>query len=258
METLLRWFFTLIQPLTLVWLLLGIWVARMVWMRLWRWAALPTLAWLLLTVITCTSLASWLLAGLENRYALPAPADVEGADVIVCLGGGIQPSLTEPMGLHLVRGADRLATALSMAASGMAPILVIGGGGYKQDGQMHSEADAILDFLKRFPDQSFESISLGTCANTRDEALKVAKLARDREWKKVVLVTSASHMPRSVATFAKAGVPVVPVPCHYMSSYNQIGEGSWLHLPYRGSFDLFDSWFHETIGTWIYRWRGWL
>lgn len=258
MESLMRLFFSLIQPLTLVWLLLGIWVVQMMWRRLWRWAALPTIAWLILTLITCTSLASWLLAGLEDRYALPAVSETQEADVIVCLGGGIQPSFTEPTGIHLVRGSDRLATALSMAASGMAPTLVIGGGGYEQDGTMHSEADAILDFLQRFPDQSFESISLGSCANTRDEALKVAQLAKERGWKKILLVTSASHMPRSVATFAKAGVPVVPIPCNYLSSYNQIGEGSWLHMPYRGSFDLFDSWFHEFIGTWIYRWRGWI
>ena len=258
MESLLRWLLVLIQPLTLIWLLLGIWVVRMIWKKLWRWAALPTLAWVILTLLTCTSMASWLMARLEKRYPLPAMSEVESADVIVCLGGGIQPSFTEPTGLHLVRGADRLATALSMAASGMAPVLVVGGGGYEQGGEMHSEADAVLAFLERLPALNFEAVSLGTCSHTRDEALKVAHLVQDRGWKKVLLVTSASHMPRSVATFAKAGVPVVPVPCHYLSSYHQIGEVKWLHLPSRGSFDLFDAWLHEIIGTWTYKWRGWI
>lgn len=258
MDALLRWLLLLIQPLTLVWVLLTIWVVRMLWMRLWRWSVLPTLAWAVLSLISCTSLASWLMAGLENRYPLPPATAVEGADVIVCLGGGIHPSVTEPTGLHLVRGSDRLATALSMAVSGMAPILVLGGGGYEHEGRLLSEADAIQDYLARYPELGFEAISLGTCANTWDEARKVAALSQERGWKKVLLVTSASHMPRSVATFAKAGVEVVPVPCHYLSSYNQIGEVSWLHMPDRGSLDIFDSWFHEVIGTWMYQWRGWM
>lgn len=258
MESLLRFFVQLIQPLTLVWVLLTIWVVRMAWMRLWRWAALPLAAWVILSVLSCTSLASWLMAGLENQYALPAPQEVEGADAIVCLGGGIHPSLTEPTGLHLVRGSDRLATALSMVVARMAPVLVLGGGGYEHEGKYLSEADAITDFIARFPEPGFETVSLGVCANTRDEALKVAALAKERGWKKIILVTSASHMARSVGTFAKAGVPVVPVPCHYLSSYNHVGTVKWLHWPHRGSLDTFDSWFHEIIGTWMYRWRGWM
>ncbi|SKB03840.1 Uncharacterized SAM-binding protein YcdF, DUF218 family [Prosthecobacter debontii] len=258
MESLLRGFMLLIQPLTLVWLLLTIWVVRMVWMRLWRWAALPTVAWGILSLLTCTALPSWLMARLEDQYALPSIQEVTGADAVVCLGGGIHPSLTEPTGLHLVRGSDRLATALSMVVGGMAPILVVGGGGYENQGDVLSEADAIADFLSRFPEPGFEIVSLGVCANTRDEAVKVAALAKERGWQKVVLVTSASHMARSVATFAKVGVPVLPVPCHYLSSYNQVGTVKWFHLPHRNSFDIFDAWFHEIIGTWMYRWRGWM
>ncbi len=258
MESLLRWLLLLIEPLCLVWLLLTVWVVRMVWKRLWRWAALPTTAWFILSLITCTSLPSWLMAGLEDRHALPAVSEVEGADAIVCLGGGIQPSLNEPMSVHFVRGGDRLPTALSMAVSRMAPVLVLGGGGYEHEGTLAAEADAILAHLERYESLNFEAVSLGVCANTHDEALKVAKLAQERGWKKVLLVTSASHMARSVATFAKAGVPVVPVPCNYLSSYNQIGTVDWLHMPHAGLFEVFGAWFHEVVGTWIYRWRGWV
>lgn len=257
METLLRWFLLMIQPLTLVWLLLGIWLAQTMWRRLWRWSALPATAWLILTLITCTPLVSLLLRGMESRYLLPEPADVEGAEVIVCLGGGTHASPVEPTGLRLVRGADRVSTALSMATADMAPVLVLGGGGTQVHGEALSEADAILAFLERFPELGFEAISLGICANTRDEALKVAKLVQERGWEKVLLVTSASHMPRSVATFAKVGVKVIPVPCHYLSRFSQGREVQWLHLPSYGNLELFDSWFHEYIGTWIYHWRGW-
>lgn len=258
MDTLLRGLVALIQPLSLAWVLLTIWILRMAWMRLWRWAFLPTAAWVIISLITCTALPSWLMADLEGRYSPPDPSAMAGADAIVCLGGGVEPSVTEPLGFHLVRGADRFATALSMAISRLAPALVLGGGGYEHEGKMLSEADALAGYLQNYQPLGFETISLGACANTRDEALKVADLAQKRGWKKILLVTSASHMDRSVATFTKAGVSVVAVPCHYMSSFNRVGDMDWLHLPYAGSFELFSAWFHEILGTWMYRWRGWV
>lgn len=258
MDTLLRGLIALLQPLTLAWVLLTLWVIRMVWMRLWRWALLPTLSWIIITAMTCTVLPSWLMAGLEGQYQAPSEEALAGADAIVCLGGGVEPSVTEPLGFHLVRGADRFATALSMSLSGMAPVLVLGGGGYEHEGKMLSEADALAGHLAHYQSLGFETVSLGACANTRDEALKVSDLVQKRDWKKVLLVTSASHMARSVGTFEKVGVSVVPVPCHYVSSFNRVGGIDWVHLPYAGSFEIFSAWFHEILGTWMYRWRGWL
>jgi uncharacterized SAM-binding protein YcdF (DUF218 family) len=258
MNTVLREILFLLQPLCLVWLLLTAWLLRMLWKKLWRWSLLPVCAWVILTVVTCTALPSWLMAGLESQYELPTMEEMAGADAIICLGGGVEPSFKEPTGMHLMRGADRLATALSMAISGVAPVLVLGGAGYEHEGQYVSEADAVFANLQNYPRLSFEQISLGVCANTRDEALKVADLVEKRGWKKVLLVTSANHMPRAWATFKKAGVPVLPIPCHYMSSFHRVGEVDWLHMPYAGSLELFDSWFHEWIGTRLYQWRGWM
>lgn len=248
------------QPLCLAWLLLTLWVLDLFWRRP-RRTLLPFLSWFILTTITCTALPSWLMAKLEDRYPLPDEKAVAGADVLVCLGGGVEPSPKEPTGLHLVRSSDRLVAALSLMASRAAPVLVLGGGGYedKDGGGYISEADAILALLQKYPQAvPFESISLGVCENTYDEARKVAALQQARGWKKVLLVTSASHLPRAVATFEKAGMTVVPVPCNYQSSYNRLGKVDWFHLPHDGAFDIFDAWLHEILGTWIYRQRGWL
>ena len=101
-------------------------------------------------------------------------------------------------------------------------------------------------------------VSLGVCADTHDEAVKTAALVKEHGWAKVLLVTSASHMPRAAGTFEKAGVSVVEVPCNYVSSLNRVGDFQWLHLPHGDAFGVFGAWFHEVIGTWVYRWRGWM
>jgi uncharacterized SAM-binding protein YcdF (DUF218 family) len=88
--------------------------------------------------------------------------------------------------------------------------------------------------------------------------VKTAKLMRERGWGKVLLVTSAYHMPRAAGTFRSAGVEVIEVPCNYVSSVNRVGDLNWFHLPHSEAFLVFGSWFHEIVGTWVYRWRGWL
>jgi uncharacterized SAM-binding protein YcdF (DUF218 family) len=258
MKTLIYRALDLMQPLGLSWLLLGIWVLH-AWLRRRPGRSLPTLAWLVLSLATCTPLASWLMTRLESTHPSVTIETLPQADIIVCLGGGAEPSFIEPTGIHLKGGAaDRLSTALALALQKKAPTLVLGGGGYTQDGTEYSEADAFVQHLQKLGPLPAEVISLGLCTDTHDEALKVAALAKKRGWRTVLLVTSAAHMPRSHATFQKAGLEVIAVPCGYESSFQRVGETHLLHLPHAGSFAVYASWFHEVVGLAVYRWRGWL
>jgi len=137
-------------------------------------------------------------------------------------------------------------------------LLVLGGGGYPHAGTVLSEADALARHLTEHRHISTPVISLGICADTHDEAVKVAALASQHRIQHLLLVTSASHMQRAVATFEKAGLRSTPVPCDYQSSLHRVGPVRWLHLPHPGGFETFATWFHEVIGSWLYRWRGWI
>lgn len=259
MSFLTKYALIFLQPLGFVWLLLTLWLMSLGLRRRWRTAAMPAIIWALLTLITCTPFSSRLLAGLEDQYPRVTIADLQPADAIICLGGGAEPSLTEPTGMHLKVAADRLATALTLAAERKAPVLVIGGGGYPFRGETLSEAEATTAHLRRHVALPAEVVSLGLCSDTFDEAKKIAALAAARGWKRLLLVTSANHMPRAAAVFGKIGGPeVVPVPCNYQSSFNRPVDIRWLHPPFASGFEIFGAWFHETIGSWIYRRRGWI
>ncbi|HZO90102.1 MAG TPA: YdcF family protein [Chthonomonadaceae bacterium] len=92
----------------------------------------------------------------------------------------------------------------------------------------------------------------GPVRDTHDEALEVARLARQRGWSRVLLVTHPSHMRRAAAVFERAGVHVLCCPCN---------EGGYdlsdLRDP-RDRLHAFRDWLHETIGYLVYRWRGWI
>ena len=257
-NTLLRTVLQFTQPLSLIWLLLGIWLLRVIWSRRGTGLWMPATSWLLLTIISCTPLASVLLAGLEGQNPKVELSQLPAADAILCLGGGAEPSLSEPTGFHLKTGADRLSTALTLAAAGKAPLLILGGGGYPHQGKTFSEADAVRDYLAKHVPLKTELHSVGVCSDTHDESLKVAALMRQRGLKRLLLVTSASHMPRTLAVFRKTDVQVIPVPCNYQSSLNHLGELQWLHWPSYHGFEIFSFWVHENIGHYVYLWRGWI
>lgn len=245
-------------PLGFSWLLLGAWLIWRLFRRQSRGLLLPGASWLILTLFTCTPATSWLMRDLEDQFPRIKPENATAADAVICLGGGAEPSLSEPTGAGFNGSADRVATSLALLGAGKAGTLIVAGGDYKDKTRRYSEADAVVTWLKQAVKPSQEVLSLGMCADTHDEALKVADIVRKRGWKQLLLVTSAAHMKRAHATFVKAGLQVQSVPCDYVSSFNRIGSVRWLHLPGSGSLTNFEAWMHEQIGLLLYRLRGWI
>jgi uncharacterized SAM-binding protein YcdF (DUF218 family) len=248
----------LIEPLGIAWLLLTAFVVRRLIQVQYRTLLLPACSWCILTVFTCTSLPSVLLASLEGTYPPVIAGEIPACDAIVCLGGGVSPSPPEPSGIHLKNAADRLAAALVLTRLKKAPHLVLGGGGYKIHGKWRSEADTLKEQLGPSLDLQAEIISLGLCADTHDEALRTASLAETHHWRTILLVTSAYHMPRAVAVFERQGMKVVPVPCNYITSKFRGTERTLLHPPNHGELESFRLWMHEVIGSLYYRCKGWI
>lgn len=245
----------LLQPLSLLWLgLLAFWF----WLRRQQQAKAARhclILWLFLTASSCLSVGNRVLATLENPWRDIANRwhELPTADAIVCLGGGVEPSRQELIGLNMQENSDRPTTAIELLRQGKAPRLVIGGGGHK--GQI-AEAEAVKAWIDRWQLTKAEVTSLGVCVDTHDEAVKVAALAKAGNWKRILLVTSASHMKRASAVFIKStGIEVLPVPCAFQT---KLWPSEWVHLPEATEFHDFSNWFHETVGWFVYRRRCWI
>ncbi len=253
-----------LQPLGLIWLLLLAWLLLKVWRRQWICLVLPGTIWLLLTLTTVLPLSAWLVHGLESKHPSVTLATLPPHDAIICLGGGVSPSSREPSGIHLKLAGDRIIATLRLIQAGKASQVVLGGGASIFDGEADIEAEAVQHWLQAtLPTDSTAASptfhSLGKCSDTRDEAVKTAALAQQKGWQRLLLVTSASHMPRAAATFEKAGLQITPVPCNYLVPRNFSGPAvDTLHPPAFGGLELYAVWFHEFLGSLAYRWRGWL
>lgn len=245
----------LLNPLGLIWLGLFLFAVSLARRRMKRHALFAACLWAFLTLSTCFPFWGLRLSALEDPWrsiagqwqALPT------ADAIVCLGGGASISPQEVVGVNLAGASDRPVTAVELLRRGKAPRLLIGGGGSPDKG---NEADAVKTWLELWQLSNAEITSLGKCLDTHDEAEKVAAMARQHGWKRILLVTSASHMKRAQAVFQKScGIEIVPVPCAFESD-GEITE--WVFPPTPGELDAFAIWFHEVVGWWVYRARGWI
>jgi len=78
--------------------------------------------------------------------------------------------------------------------------------------------------------------------DTNTNAIHSAALLAERDVAKVVLVTSALHMARSVSAFESAGVSVIPAPVDYHGGYQ------WRVIPSSPSLRRTARALHEVLG----------
>ena len=258
-DSLLRQLLLLLQPIGLVWGGLIV-LAVIFWRRKQRGFALAASAMILiLTVVGGTDISFWMLWKLEEPWTSVKLAEQPECEAALVLGGFADPSRYEAGGVHLTRAGDRVMMGIEALRTGKAKVLLLGGGWMVQDGKRVSESETVKAWLTGWKLTSDrEVIALGQCVDTHDEAVRFAALAKERGWKRLLLITSATHMRRAAATFRAVGAEPFPVPCNFLSIAVTEPKPLRVGIPGVTGFDNFGVWSHEIIGRIMYRRRGWL
>lgn len=218
-----------------------------------RWIVSATLA--LTWGLGCGITTRFVGAGLESAYETAGRphgdiASLPNADAIVVLGGG--------MGVHAKCGAaemygsaDRVWTGARLWKAGKAPVMTLSGGDVEA-----STVPLLQDFgvdkeaLRYFSD----------ARNTEEEARLIEEeLVKSRgnggERPRIILVTSAWHMPRAKMLFERVGFEVVPAPTDFeMSAACERGIGIGDFFPNCEALSR-NSW---AIKEWVARFCYWL
>jgi uncharacterized SAM-binding protein YcdF (DUF218 family) len=97
-----------------------------------------------------------------------------------------------------------------------------------------------------------ELVVLGETSNTRDEAVAVGRLCRERGFARLLVVTSPTHTRRACAAFEREGLAVVCVPAietqFDVETLDKPGD----------RVKAFGPIAHERLGLFVYRRRGWI
>lgn len=183
--------------------------------RFFRMATFAAL--MILAFATWTSLGSLMLNPLEERFQRPPqPAKVDG---IVVLGGGFEGAINLARGgYELNSGGDRFVETAILARRYPNARIVVSGGSGALTLEGEGDADTAPRLLEALGVARGRLVLENRSRNTYENALLSKELVTPKAGETWLLVTSAFHMPRSMALFAKAGFQVIAWPVDYRTS----------------------------------------
>lgn len=159
-----------------------------------------------------------LYRNLEQRFAEIAPdADLSAYDGVVVLGGALDSGYvaeahTQPV---INDAAERMTAATALARLYPRFQMVFTGGEGEFFGSGPTEAQRAARFFNSMGIAPERFVYESESRNTYENAVFTAKLPGIDPRKRWLLVTSAWHMPRSMATFEKAGWNVTAYPVDF-------------------------------------------
>lgn len=245
-------------PLSLLISLLGLYL---LWFTA-KWRAgkiLVSVGVTLLTLFSYSVIPDRLLRPLERQYnsfEIRSSAAVQKAEnesiikFVVVLGGGHTSDPELPLISHigsseLIRLIEGIRIYKKYPGT---KLLLSGGGGYDPV----SNAEVMARVAREIGVPERDIILESKSKDTRDEAIFIKPIVGNEPF---VLVTTASHIPRSMALFKKLGMNPIPSPIGHIIKDGQ-GLSPYSFFPSTGNLYKAEMAFHEYLGlTWA-RLRG--
>jgi uncharacterized SAM-binding protein YcdF (DUF218 family) len=224
------------------------------------------LAALLVLLVGSNRWVSYGLArSLEWQY-LPME-NVPQAEVIVVLGGGTESGQYPRPTAEVNSAGDRVLYAARLYKQGKAPVILLSGGNITwlsgRSTPPPEEMAALMDLMAIPRDDLW--LQPGS-ENTQEDAEFSAQMLKEKGVTRVLLVTSAIHMPRAMALFRHLGVEAIPAPTDFTVTQAGIDNLASLEpqtllvnlMPNTSSLGLTTNALKEYLGILVYRLRGWL
>ena len=216
--------------------------------------------------LASTPVVARLIWGMLEQQNLSAPIEkISSKDVIVVLGGGLawqtgMESTSDPVmqTARLLCGAsDRLVQAALLWRAGKGQTIIISSGAlpWAPSSVSPTEINLAAEILEAYGVPSDLIIRDTNSRNTRENAINTAAIWREKHFRSGLLVTSAIHMPRALASFRKAGLDVTPWPADLGGRYPP--SSIFDFLPDARYLAVTTGAIKEWVGLAVYRLRGW-
>ena len=214
------------------------WALALVLVHLWLWST----PWMM-QYVGAPLEAEFLVEG-----RMPAVESLPAAEAIVLHGGGMGNATNIGYQAEMWTSADRVWYAARLWNAGKAPKIYATGTGTEV-----STKDLLVDFgvptnVVVFVDEP---------RNTEEEAKSIDRLFEAGGKAKVLVVTSAWHMRRTMLMYQKYApdVEAIPAPCDFENTLGVGNAKGWMSLlPDPAAFMYNSVAFHEWLGYFGYRW----
>jgi len=190
-----------------------------------------------------------LITSLENEYILSDASSAKTADAIVILSGMVR-TINGKNGLSYewAEASDRIFARIELIKENKAPIMVLRGGKLPWSvGKPEGEYLRDVAIKNGVPNKNI--LLTKNVENTDQEAKAVAKLL-NKASPKIILVTSAFHMPRAQKVFEAAGIKTEPFAVGFLSG---AGKHTIMNfIPSAGALNQTSFFIREQIGRLYY------
>ena len=207
---------------------------------------------LLLVLCSTKPVAELAVAPLETQYVSYAGEDSSTADVrwVLVLGGGVADNPALSPGDQLSRpAAVRLLEGVRQWRQHPQAYLVASGAGVYGG---ISEAAVMAQLARGLGVPESRIIQDTLSRDTDDQARRLAALIGDAP---AILVTSALHMPRSIALFSGQGAHPLPAPTDHLDKGDRVLEPGYF-APHPVYLSTLSAAWHEYLGLLYARLRG--
>ena len=213
------------------------------------------LALLILLVFGTSPVPDMMVRVLESRYEPVSP--LPHVDAVIVLAGAVNLKKSTLEYIEFGEGVERILEGIRLVREGYGDVLIITGG----SGDLYDQTKREAVFLQQF------AIDLGvpeekilidqSSRNTYENAVNTKVIMEQHGISSSILVTTASHLPRSMGCFRKLGLDPIPYPVDFHSSpdpdYHILDI-----IPDAGALKKTSFALHEYIGLLSYKLVGYI
>ena len=186
---------------------------------------------------------------LEKDYSLQDASAINNADAIVVLSGMIKTiKVNDKLKYEFGGAVDRILSGIDLFKNNKASLLIL------TKGQLPwslgiPEGEYLKEFAIKFgvPEESI--LLTDNVQNTDQEAKSVKKLLNLND-AKVILITSAFHMPRAKKVFEASNIKVIPYAVDFINSHQKLTFMSF--IPSTDALNDTSLFVREMIGRLYY------
>ena len=206
---------------------------------------------MILMILSLPIVSGQLIKVLEQNYTPTNPNEIVSADTVIVLGGMVKPiKHNNGVQYEFSDAVDRIFAGINLLKIGKAQKIVLTQG--KLPWSIGApEGEFLAEFIQSQGIDPNRILLTEIVQNTNDEAKAISKMLPKNS--KVILVTSAFHMPRAEKVFQNQNLKVVPYAVDFRSTTKKLDILDF--LPQANAFKDSNFYFREIIGRAYYSLR---
>ena len=193
--------------------------------------------------------SNYLFKVIEGEYHRKSIEQISNADAIVVLSGMLKTiKVNDKLKYEFDDGVDRILSGIDLFKNNKASLLILTKGQLPWSLGM-PEGEYLKEFAVKFGVPKESILLTDNVQNTDQEAKSVKKLLNSND-AKVILITSAFHMPRAKKVFEASNIKVIPFAVDFINSHQKLTFMSF--IPSAGALNDTSLFVREMIGRLYY------